>query len=66
MIQAEGEHKASNALKVAADTIGGSSAAMQLRYLQAMNQIASEKQSTILFPLPMDFMLNFGQRKVKS
>ena len=57
MIAAEGEMKASRSLKEAADVISESPAALQLRYLQTLNSIAAEKNSTIIFPLPID-MLN--------
>lgn len=45
-------------MKEAADVINESANALQLRYLQTMSQIAAEKNSTIIFPLPVDFMLN--------
>ena len=56
MIAAEGEHKASRALKDAADVITTSPCALQLRYLQTLNSISAEKNSTIIFPLPVDFL----------
>ena len=56
MIAAEGEQKASRALKEAADIMAESPAAIQLRYLQTLNTIAAEKNSTIIFPLPMDLL----------
>jgi erythrocyte band 7 integral membrane protein len=51
VVAAEGEQKASVALKAAADVIGQSSAALQLRYLQTLTQISAEKNSTIIFPV---------------
>lgn len=60
MIAAEGEQKASRALKEAADVMIESPAAMQLRYLQTLNTVAAEKNSTIIFPLPLEFMQSFG------
>lgn len=51
--------KASRALKEAADTISENPAALQLRYLQTLNSISSEKNSTIIFPLPMDLITPF-------
>ena len=54
MVAAEGEQKASRALKEAADVIMESPAAMQLRYLQTLNMVAAEKNSTIIFPLPIE------------
>merc|ERR1719209_731572 len=56
VIAAEGEQKASRALKEAADVIAESPAALQLRYLQTLNTISAEKNSTIIFPLPMDII----------
>jgi len=58
VIAAEGEQKASKALKAAADIIDESKSALQLRYLQTLNQIAAEKNSTIVFPMPIDFVAN--------
>uniref|UniRef100_T1JUT0 Band 7 domain-containing protein n=1 Tax=Tetranychus urticae TaxID=32264 RepID=T1JUT0_TETUR len=59
VIAAEGEQRASRALKEAADVIHGSPAALQLRYLQTLNSIAAEKNSTIVFPLPIDLFRGF-------
>lgn len=56
IIAAEGEHKASRSLKHAAEVLGDSHAAMQLRYLQTLNTISAEKNSTIVFPVPVDLM----------
>ncbi len=51
VIAAEGEHKASRALKEAAEVINESPIALQLRYLQTLTAIASERNSTIVFPV---------------
>ncbi|XP_067661987.1 band 7 protein AGAP004871-like isoform X2 [Haliotis asinina] len=59
VIAAEGEQKASRALKEAADVITESPAALQLRYLQTLNTISAEKNSTIIFPLPIDLLQSF-------
>eukprot|EP00916_Digyalum_oweni_P010754 GHVL01017914.1.p1 GENE.GHVL01017914.1~~GHVL01017914.1.p1 ORF type:complete len:254 (+),score=31.94 GHVL01017914.1:387-1148(+) len=59
VIAAEGEQKASRALKEAADIMVDSPAALQLRYLQTLNSISAEKNSTIIFPLPMDLLRGF-------
>jgi erythrocyte band 7 integral membrane protein len=59
VIAAEGEMKASRSLKEASDVISESPAALQLRYLQTLNSIAAEKNSTIIFPLPIDLMKSF-------
>jgi len=55
VIAAEGEQKASRQLKEAADIISQSPIALQLRYLQTLTQIAAEKNSTIIFPVPGKF-----------
>jgi erythrocyte band 7 integral membrane protein len=59
VIAAEGEQKASRALRDASDIISESSSALQLRYLQTLNSISAEKNSTIIFPLPIDLLTNF-------
>ena len=56
VIAAEGEHKASRALKQAAEVIVDSPAALQLRYLQTLNSISAENNSTIVFPVPIDII----------
>ena len=56
VIAAEGEQKASKALKEASDIISESPAALQLRYLQTLATISSEKNSTIVFPIPIELM----------
>ncbi|CAF0806697.1 unnamed protein product, partial [Didymodactylos carnosus] len=56
IIVSEGEYKASKALKQAADILGQSPYAIQLRYLQTLSNIAAEQNSTIIFPLPMEFL----------
>ncbi|KAI6243868.1 PHB domain-containing protein [Aphelenchoides fujianensis] len=62
VIVAEGEQKASRALKGAAEVITQSPSALQLRYLQTLNSIAAEKNSTIVFPLPIDLLSSFLHR----
>ncbi|XP_042871806.1 band 7 protein AGAP004871-like isoform X10 [Penaeus japonicus] len=59
VIAAEGEQRASRALKEAAEVINESPAALQLRYLQTLGQISSENNSTIIFPLPIDILTHF-------
>ncbi|RWS06541.1 band 7 protein-like isoform X2, partial [Dinothrombium tinctorium] len=54
VIAAEGEQRASRALKEAAEVIQDSPSALQLRYLQTLSSIAAEKNSTIVFPIPME------------
>ena len=59
IIHAEGEKQAATALSEAAAIIGREPATLQLRYLQTLTEIASEKNSTILFPLPIELMKAF-------
>uniref|UniRef100_T1KYU4 Band 7 domain-containing protein n=1 Tax=Tetranychus urticae TaxID=32264 RepID=T1KYU4_TETUR len=54
VIAAEGEQRASRALREASEVIHDSPAALQLRYLQTLSSIAAEKNSTIVFPVPME------------
>jgi len=56
LIHAEGEFSASQRLKDAAHVLSEEPAALQLRYLQTLTEIATERNSTILFPLPMDLL----------
>ncbi|XP_053626680.1 band 7 protein AGAP004871 isoform X11 [Cherax quadricarinatus] len=59
VIAAEGEQRASRALKEAAEVISESPAALQLRYLQTLSTISAEKNSTIIFPVPIDIIHNY-------
>jgi len=54
VIHAEGELEASEKLLQAAQMLSQKAEAMQLRYLQTLTQIAGEKSSTIVFPVPVD------------
>jgi regulator of protease activity HflC (stomatin/prohibitin superfamily) len=56
IIHAEGELQASAQLAQAAQVIGSQPATLQLRYLQTLTEIAVEKNSTIIFPLPIDLV----------
>ncbi len=56
IIHAEGEQQAANKLVEAAALLSTQSTAIQLRYLQTLTEIAGEKSSTIVFPLPMSLM----------
>merc|ERR1712113_1339634 len=58
-----GEHKASRALRHAAEVIAECPAALQLRYLQTLNSISAENNSTIVFPVPIDIMSSFMSSK---
>jgi len=59
IIHASGEYEASKQLAEAAEIIGSQPATLQLRYLQTLTEIATEKNSTIIFPLPMDLISAF-------
>jgi len=59
VIHAEGEFLASTQLAAAAKVIAASPSALQLRYLQTLTEIAAEKNSTILFPVPIDLLSVF-------
>ncbi len=59
IIHAEGELQASEKLAQAAHIIGQEPSAIQLRFLSTLTEIASEKNSTILFPLPIEFLKAF-------
>lgn len=68
VIHAEGELQASEKLAQAAEVISAQPQAMQLRYLQTLNDISNESTSTIVFPLPLDLIepLLRARDKVKS
>jgi len=59
VIHAEGEFIASQQLANAAAVIGSQPATLQLRYLQTLTEIAAEKNSTIVFPLPLELLQGF-------
>ncbi len=61
IIHAEGELQASEKLAQAAHIIGREPSAIQLRFLSTLTEIASEKNSTILFPIPIEFLKAFGR-----
>ncbi len=63
VIAAEGEFQAAEKLGAAADVIARSPGALQLRYLQTLVEISSEKNSTIVFPLPIELVKAFIDRK---
>ncbi|NJC88117.1 MAG: slipin family protein [Desulfuromonas sp.] len=65
IIHAEGEFQASQKLAEAAKVISSESGALQLRFLQTLTEIATEKNSTILFPIPIDLIKPFLDRKEK-
>ncbi|HEV2105495.1 MAG TPA: slipin family protein [Candidatus Eisenbacteria bacterium] len=59
VINAEGEYQAAARLAEAAAVIGREPAALQLRYLQTLSEIATENNSTTIFPVPVDFLRAF-------
>jgi regulator of protease activity HflC (stomatin/prohibitin superfamily) len=63
IIHAEGEKQAAQQLVEAAQLLGADSRAMQLRYLQTLADISSEKTSTIVFPLPLDLIAPLLERR---
>lgn len=62
IIHAEGEFQASQKLKDAADVISGRPMAMQLRFLQTLTEVASENNSTMIFPIPIDLFKPFFEK----
>ena len=62
IIHADGELQASQKLLEAAQTLAHEPQAMQLRYLQTLTTIAADKNSTIVFPLPIDLLANLLKR----
>jgi regulator of protease activity HflC (stomatin/prohibitin superfamily) len=61
VIHAEGEYMAAEKLGMAAEVIQKQPAALQLRYLQTLVEIGSEKNTTIVFPLPLDILTSLGR-----
>jgi regulator of protease activity HflC (stomatin/prohibitin superfamily) len=59
VIAAEGEFQASERLKDAADVLAGNPISLQLRFLQTMLEISSERSSTLILPLPIDLFTPF-------
>src|SRR5208337_3781240 len=61
IIHAEGEYTASEKLAMAAEVIQKQPAALQLRYLQTLVEIGADKNTTVVFPLPLDIFSSLGQ-----
>ncbi len=59
IIHAEGEMQASEKILEAAETLSKNPVSLQLRYLQTLTEVAAEKNSTTIFPLPLDFIKPF-------
>ena len=67
VIHADGEFQASQKLREAADVISTNPTALQLRFLQTLTEVASEKNSTTIFPVPIDlikpYLENYSKKK---
>jgi regulator of protease activity HflC (stomatin/prohibitin superfamily) len=61
IIHAQGESQAAQTLARAADELDKSPSAMQLRYLQTLTEIASERNSTLIFPIPVELLRSFAK-----
>jgi regulator of protease activity HflC (stomatin/prohibitin superfamily) len=66
VIAAEGEYQASEKLSQAAEVLSRNPAAIQLRYLQTLAEIATEKNSTTVFPIPIDLIEPFLKKQLSS
>jgi regulator of protease activity HflC (stomatin/prohibitin superfamily) len=69
IINAQGEFQAAEKLAMAADIISRNPAALQLRYLQTLAEVATENNSTTIFPIPIDIIkpfMNMWQSKSKE
>lgn len=63
IIHADGEFQAAEKLAQAANVISANPAALQLRFLQTLTEVATEKNSTTIFPVPIDLLTPFLQKK---
>jgi regulator of protease activity HflC (stomatin/prohibitin superfamily) len=61
IIHAEGEYMAAEKLGMAAEVIQRQPAALQLRYLQTLVEIGAEKNTTVVFPMPIDILSSLGR-----
>ncbi|MCP3178048.1 slipin family protein [Desulfuromonas sp. KJ2020] len=66
VIHAEGEFQASQKLSEAAKVMSGEPTALQLRFLQTLTEVATEKNSTIIFPVPIDLIQPFLDSRKKG
>lgn len=66
VIHAEGELQASQSLSDAAQQLSKEGGALQLRFLQTLTEIATERNSTIIFPVPIDLLKPFLDNQTKS
>ncbi|HUN66755.1 MAG TPA: slipin family protein [Bacteroidota bacterium] len=63
IVHADGEYQASQKLSDAASIISGNPIALQLRFLQTLTEVAADKNSTILFPVPIDIISPFLKKE---
>ncbi len=63
IIHADGEYQAAEKLAQAANVISANPAALQLRFLQTLTEVATEKNSTTIFPVPIDLLRPFLEKK---
>ncbi|WP_290598178.1 MULTISPECIES: slipin family protein [unclassified Archaeoglobus] len=63
IIRAEGEYQAAMKLKEAADVLAQSEGAILLRYLQTLNEISTEQNTTIVMPIPVELLKFFVEKK---
>jgi len=66
VIHAEGEFQASEKLAAAAEVLGKQPASLQLRFLQTLTEVATERNSTTIFPVPIDLLTPFLQNNHKN
>jgi regulator of protease activity HflC (stomatin/prohibitin superfamily) len=66
VIHAEGEYQASEKLAAAAEVIGKTPVGIQLRFLSTLAEVAVEKNSTIIFPVPIDLFMPFIKKMAKE
>jgi regulator of protease activity HflC (stomatin/prohibitin superfamily) len=66
VIHAAGEFQAAQKLADAARVLSSESAALQLRYLQTLSEIATEKNSTLIFPIPIDILRPFYEKSIAA
>jgi regulator of protease activity HflC (stomatin/prohibitin superfamily) len=66
VIHAEGEYQAAEKLAAAADVIGKNPVGIQLRYLSTLSEVATEKNSTTIFPVPIDLFAPFIKKAMKT
>ncbi|TAK20192.1 MAG: slipin family protein [Chloroflexota bacterium] len=65
VIHAEGEFQAAQTLANAAEVMGSQPQTLQLRYLQTLTEISAERNSTIIFPVPIDLLAPFFEQALK-